>query len=51
LQQAPGVAYVLLWWSAGIMLAAAGTVLGSKLFQLLGADFLAAFMRTTGAAY
>jgi hypothetical protein len=32
------------------MLAAAGTAFDSSLFQLLGAEFLAAFMTTTGAA-
>jgi hypothetical protein len=37
--------------AAGAMLAAPGTAFGSSLFQLLGADFLAGFMGTTGAAH
>jgi hypothetical protein len=37
--------------AAGAMLAAAGTAFGSSLFQLLGADFLAGFMATTGVQH
>jgi hypothetical protein len=41
----------LLQCATGTMLAAAGTAFGSSLFQLLGAEFLSAFMTTTGAVY
>jgi len=37
-------------YAAGVMLAAAGADFGSSLFKLLGADFLARFMQTTGEA-